>query len=88
MKTIDTHNVRLAPAWAPNFCHVAHNYHEVFEIIAGFVCDPAAYWRKAGIPKQDLLQAWDNAIRSRVIIPPYLQQAILTLRGHEQDAPV
>ena len=88
MKTIGTHNVRLAPAWVPNFCHVAHNYHEVFEIIAGFVRDPAAYWRKAGIPKQDLLQAWDNAIRSRVIIPPYLQQAILTLRGHEQDAPV
>lgn len=86
MKTIGSHNVRLAPAWVPNFCHVVHDYHEVLEIIAGFVHDPVAYWLKAGIPEQDLLQAWDNAIRSKVIIPPYLQQAILTLHGHERDS--
>ncbi|MCX5870277.1 MAG: LOG family protein [Deltaproteobacteria bacterium] len=86
MKTIGTHNVRLAPAWVPNFCHVANNYKEVFEIIAGFAHDPVAYWQKAGIPEQDLLQAWDNAIRSKVIIPPYLQQAILTVRGRGEQS--
>jgi predicted Rossmann-fold nucleotide-binding protein len=87
MKTIGTHKVRLAPGWVPNFCHVVHDYHEVLEIISEFVRDPAAYWRRAGIPEQDLLQAWDNAIRNGVIIPPYLQQAILTLRGHAPDTP-
>jgi len=85
MKTIGTHSVRLAPAWVPNFCHVVHNYDEVFEIIAGFVHDPLTYWQKTGIPRQDLLQAWENALCSRVIIPPYLQKAILTLRSQENQ---
>ncbi|MBU3983151.1 MAG: LOG family protein [Proteobacteria bacterium] len=81
MKTIGSHKVRLAPAWVPNFCHVVHDYKAVLAIIAEFVHDPVAYWHKAGIPEQDLLQAWGNAVRSKVIIPPYLQQAILTVRG-------
>lgn len=85
MKTIGSHNVRLAPAWVPNFCHVVRDYQEVFAIIAGFANDPVAYWQKAGIPEQDLFQAWDNAIRSKVIIPPYLQQAILTVRGRAKQ---
>ncbi len=75
MKTIGTHSVR----------HVVHNYDEVFEIIAGFVHDPLTYWQKTGIPRQDLLQAWENALCSRVIIPPYLQKAILTLRSQENQ---
>ncbi len=78
----------LAPAWVPNFCHVVRDYQEVFAIIAGFAHDPVAYWQKAGIPEQDLFQAWDNAIRSKVIIPPYLQQAILTVRGRREQSPL
>ncbi|MFH2122560.1 MAG: Rossmann fold nucleotide-binding protein [Pseudomonadota bacterium] len=88
MKTIGSHKVRLAPAWVPNFCHVVPDYKAVLAIIAGFVHDPVAYWQKAGIPEQDLLQAWDNAVHSKVIIPPYLQQAILTVRdrGKRSDS--
>lgn len=83
VKSIGGHKVRLAPAWVPNFCHVVHDYQGVFAIIAEFVRDPATYWRKAGIPEQDLLQAWDNAVRSGVIIPPYLRQAIQIIQeGH------
>ncbi len=85
MKTIGSHNVRLAPAWVPNFCHVVRDYKAVLAIIADFVHDPVAYWQKAGIPEQDLLQAWDNAVRSKVIIPPYLQQAILTMRNRNEQ---
>ncbi|MDD3814180.1 MAG: LOG family protein [Desulfocapsaceae bacterium] len=81
IKTIGSHNVRLAPIWVPNFCHVVPDYKAVLAIIAGFVHDPVAYWQKAGIPEQDLLQAWDNAVHSKVIIPPYLQQALRTVRG-------
>ncbi|MBU0663822.1 MAG: LOG family protein [Proteobacteria bacterium] len=86
MKTIGSHKVRLAPAWVPNFCHVVRDYKAVLAIIADFVHDPVAYWQKAGIPEQDLLQAWDNAVRSKVIIPPYLQQAILTVRNHGEQS--
>ena len=86
MKTIGSHNVRLAPAWVPNFCHVARDYTEVLAIITGFVHDPEAYWQQAGISDPDLLLAWNNAVCSKVIIPPYLQQAILSVRGRIEQA--
>ena len=86
MKTIDNHSVRLAPAWVPNFCHVARDYTEVLAIITGFVHDPEAYWQQAGISDPDLLLAWNNAVCSKVIIPPYLQQAILSVRGRIEQA--
>ncbi len=85
-KKIGSHSVRLAPAWVPNFCHVVPDYKAVFDIIAGFVHDPVSYWQKAGIPDQDLFQAWDNAVRSKVIIPPYLQRAILVVRGGSEQS--
>lgn len=85
-KEIGGHSVRLAPAWVPNFCHVAADYNAVFAIIAGFVHDPVSYWQKAGISDQDLLQAWDNAVRSKVIIPPYLQRAILVVRARVEQS--
>jgi predicted Rossmann-fold nucleotide-binding protein len=84
-KKIGRHSVRLAPAWVPNFCHVVPDYKAVFDIIAGFVHDPVSYWQKAGITDQDLLQAWDNAVRSKVIIPPYLQRAILVVRARSEQ---
>ena len=84
MKKIGSHSVRLAPAWVPRFCHVVPDYKAVLAIIAGFVHDPAAYWQKTGIADSDLLQAWDNAVRSKVIIPPYLQRAILVVRARNK----
>lgn len=85
-KKIGSYSVRLAPAWVPSFCHVVPDYKAVLEIIAGFVHDPVSYWQKAGIPDQDLLQAWGNAVRSKVIIPPYLQQAILVVRARSEQS--
>jgi predicted Rossmann-fold nucleotide-binding protein len=79
-KAIGTHNVRLAPAWVPNFCHAVRDYEAVLAIIAYFVRDPVAYWEKTGIQDRDLLQACDNAVRAGVTIPPYLQQAIQVIR--------
>jgi hypothetical protein len=85
-KTIGSHTVRLAPAWVPRFCHVVPDYNAVLTIIAGFVHDPVSYWQKTGISDSDLLQACDNAVRSKVIIPPYLQQAILVVRQRAEKA--
>ncbi len=79
-KTIGSHTVRLAPAWVPNFCHVVRDYDGVLEIIADFARDPASYWEKAGIPERDLLLACDNAISAGVVIPPYLQEAMDSVR--------
>lgn len=76
-KIIGSHTVRLAPVWVPNFCHVVKDYDGVLAIIADFARDPAAYWEKAGIPDSDLLLAFDNAIRAGVIIPPYMQAAVI-----------
>jgi len=86
-KTIGTHNVRLAPAWVPNFCHAVQDYEAVLTIIADFVRDPAAYWEKTGILDCDLLQACDNAVRAGVTIPPYLQQAIQEIRNRSLREP-
>jgi predicted Rossmann-fold nucleotide-binding protein len=79
-KSIGTHDVRLAPAWVPNFCHAVRDYEAVLAIIADFVRDPTAYWEKTGICDRDLLQACDNAVRAGVTIPPYLQRAIQAVR--------
>ena len=84
LKTIGSHSVRLAPAWVPNFCHLVRDYDAVLEIITDFVRDPDAYWEKTGIPDQDLLLACDNAVRAEVIIPPYLQRAIKTVRDRNR----
>ncbi|MBU0673897.1 MAG: LOG family protein [Proteobacteria bacterium] len=79
-KKIDGHSVRLAPAWVINFCHIVKNYEEVLEIIASFVKDPVAYWQRTGIPKADLLQAYANISRAGVMVPPYLQSALDSLK--------
>ena len=70
LKSIGSHIVRLAPAWVPNFCHVVRDYDAVLEIID-----------EAGIPDCDLLHAFDNAERAGVIIPPYLQDAMQSVRS-------
>jgi predicted Rossmann-fold nucleotide-binding protein len=82
-KSIGIHDVCLAPAWVPNFCHAVRDYEAVLAVIADFVHDPAAYWEKTGICDRDLLQACDNAIRAGVTIPPYLQQAIQKVRNRD-----
>ncbi len=87
MKTIGSHSVRLAPAWVPNFCHVVYNYQEVLDIIVNFVRDPAGYWERAGIPDNDLLLACDNAVGAEVIIPPYLQKAVQSVRSRNRSNP-
>ncbi|MFZ5766633.1 MAG: Rossmann fold nucleotide-binding protein [Thermodesulfobacteriota bacterium] len=79
-KTIGAHTVRLAPAWVANFCHVVRDYDEVLTIMADFVRDPAAYWQRAGLIPRDLLHACDNARRAGVIIPPYLEKALVAVR--------
>ncbi|MBI4792516.1 MAG: Rossmann fold nucleotide-binding protein [Deltaproteobacteria bacterium] len=84
LKTIGTHIVRLAPAWVSNFCHVVRDYDAVLAIIADFARDPVTYWTKAGISDQDLLQAFNNALRAGVIIPPYLQQAMKRVRSRSE----
>ncbi|MBI5558151.1 MAG: LOG family protein [Deltaproteobacteria bacterium] len=84
LKTIGSHVVRLAPAWVPNFCHVVRGYEDVLAIIAAFARDPVSYWEKAGIPDPDLLQAFDNAIQAGVIIPPYLREAMRSVRGRSE----
>ncbi len=84
-KKIGSYTVRLAPAWVANFCHVVPDYQAVLAVIADFVHDPVSYWQQAGISDQDLLQAWGNALRSKVIIPPYLQQAILVIQGRNES---
>ena len=84
LKTIGTHIVRLAPAWVSNFCHVVRDYDAVLAIIADFARNPVTYWAKAGIADQDLLQAFDNALRAGVIIPPYLLQALKTVRSRSE----
>ncbi|MBU4262900.1 MAG: LOG family protein [Proteobacteria bacterium] len=81
LKTIGSHIVRLAPAWVPNFCHVVRDYDAVLEIIADFARDPATYWEKAGIADHDLQHAFDNAERAGVIIPPYLRDAMQSVRS-------
>lgn len=73
--------VRLAPAWVPNFCHKVDNYSTALEIITRFINDPVGYWEMTGIPDKDLLQACDNALRSRITIPPYLEKAIRVVRA-------
>ncbi len=80
-KMIGNQEVRLAPAWVPNFCHVVRDYDAVLNIIADFAKDPAAYWKKAGIPDCDLTHAFDNVERAGGIIPPYIREAMQDVRA-------
>ncbi|MDH4319754.1 MAG: LOG family protein, partial [Desulfobulbaceae bacterium] len=82
-KKIGKHTVRLAPTWVPNFCHIVSSYDEVLEVIAGFVADPAAYWKKTGIPLGALVQAFGNAERAGVIVPPYVLAGMQKIREKE-----
>lgn len=78
-KRIGPHTVRLAPAWVTNFCHIVRNYDDVLKIITSFVENPFAYWKRTGIPEEDLLQAYVNITRAGVMVPPYLQSAFSSL---------
>jgi predicted Rossmann-fold nucleotide-binding protein len=75
-KKIGAHTVRLAPAWVPNFCHVVRDYSEALAVIKDFVHDPAAYWEQTGIRKRDVCQAYDNAKKAGITVPPYIEKAM------------
>jgi hypothetical protein len=51
---IDLQAYPLGPSWVPNTIHLIDNYREALRIIAGFMDDPASYWRKAGISKGEI----------------------------------
>ncbi|MDH3347575.1 MAG: LOG family protein [Desulfobulbaceae bacterium] len=85
-KKIGNHTVRLAPAWVPNFCHIVSSYDEVLEVIAGFIADPVAYWENTGIPLESLVQAFGNAERAGVVVPPYVLNGMEKIREAELDS--
>jgi len=81
VKRIGGQEVRLAPAWVPHFCHPVRSYGEAFAVIEEFVADPAAYWQRTGISGEDLHAAFANAVKAKIIIPPYLTEALARVTG-------
>ena len=78
-KEIGGNKVHLSPDWIPKFCHLVSSYEEAFEIIKNFVGNPLEYWRKTGMPEQNILAAYDNARYANINIPPYIEKAILKI---------
>lgn len=66
----------LGPMWVVNCCHLVRSYQEALAVIKGFLGDPAAYWKSAGIDLNKAAAARDNLARAGIPIPPYIDRAL------------
>ncbi|EHJ47295.1 hypothetical protein DFW101_1285 [Solidesulfovibrio carbinoliphilus subsp. oakridgensis] len=66
----------LGPRWIVNLCHEVKSYEEGYAVIAGFLDDPAGYWRDRDIPLAKVRQARDNLRHAGMPIPPYIDEAL------------
>ena len=66
----------LGPAWIARCCKAVESYDQGLAIIRDFIADPAAFWDKAGVPREIAARARDNLRRAGVVIPPYIDDAL------------
>jgi hypothetical protein len=66
----------LGPMWVVNCCHLVQSYPEALAVIQGFLDDPCAYWKEAGISLDKVMAARENLARAGVVIPPYIDRAL------------
>lgn len=75
----------LGPMWVVNCCHLVRSYPEALAVLKGFLDDPAAYWRNAGIELSRVISARDNLARAGVVIPPYIERALQMAMAQELE---
>jgi predicted Rossmann-fold nucleotide-binding protein len=63
-QVIDLKDSRLGPKWISPTLHLVDSYDEAFEIIVGFLNNPAAYWEKAGISQRYISLALHNQTKT------------------------
>lgn len=60
---IDVAGKPLGQSWVNNILHCAPSYRQAGQILAAFISDPQAYWRKAGISGAEIAFAWKTYLR-------------------------
>lgn len=86
---IDIRDAPLGDKWVKETFHRVESYNDATKIIKDFMADPAAYWRKAGIPEE----AISNALQSHLeklekvgmSLPRNLLRAAQNYKGPEND---
>ncbi len=73
----------LGPAWVKSCCHLVQSYEEGQQVIAMFLDDPAAYWRRAGVSASVVRTARNNLVAAGIVMPPYVEEG---LQHYEQEA--
>ena len=66
----------LGPRWIVNCCHEVTSYEQGYAVLAGFLDDPAGYWREREIPLEKVKLARDNLRAAGMPIPPYIDAAL------------